>query len=270
METVTSRDGTTIAFDRYGDGPPVVLVGGAFQHRWIDHGTARLAELLAAAGLSALHYDRRGRGDSGDTPPYAVEREIEDLDALIEAAGGTAILYGMSSGSALALRAAATGRPVTRVAVYEPPFRSGDRGDAAAAVIAAAREGRRDDAVSGFMRLTGMPDAMIDQARQGPGWAALEAVAPTLAYDLTILGDSGVPADLLAEVKVPVLAVDGGASPPWAAEAVTAVAAGVVDGRRETLPGQTHAVDPEVLAPALITFFTSDRPGSGRAAENAR
>ncbi|AEV84510.1 hydrolase [Actinoplanes sp. SE50] len=254
METVTSRDGTTIAFDRYGDGPPVVLVGGAFQHRWIDQQTARLGELLAQAGLSALHYDRRGRGDSGDTPPYAVDRELEDIDALLEAAGGSAMLFGMSSGAALALRAAATGRPVERVAVYEPPFRAGADPETTAAVIAAAREGRRADAVRGFMRLTGMPDAMIDQVQQSPGWAGLEAVAPTLAYDLTIMGNGDVPVEVLAAVKVPVLAMDGGASPPWAGEAAAAVASGVADGRRQTLPDQTHGVDPEVLAPALIDF----------------
>jgi pimeloyl-ACP methyl ester carboxylesterase len=256
METVSSRDGTTIAFDRYGDGPPVVLIAGAFQHRWIDPQTARVGELLALAGLSALHYDRRGRGDSGDTAPYAVERELEDIDALIAAAGGSASLYGMSSGAALALRAAATGRPVEKVAVYEPPFRGGGSGDrGAAAVMAAAREGRREEAVSGFMRLTGMPDAVIDQVRQGPGWPRLVAVAPTLAYDLTLLGDGSVPDEVLAGVKVPVLAIGGGAGPTWTAEAVSAVAQGVADGRRLTLDGQTHMVDPEVLAPALIDFF---------------
>src|SRR3954451_7902774 len=115
METVRSSDQTVIAFDRYGAGPAVVLIGGAFQHRRLDRQTARLAQLLAAAGFSALHYDRRGRGDSGDTPPYAVDRELEDIDAVMSAAGGSAFLYGMSSGSVLALRAAATGRPVARV-----------------------------------------------------------------------------------------------------------------------------------------------------------
>jgi pimeloyl-ACP methyl ester carboxylesterase len=257
METVTSRDGTRIAVDRYGAGQPVVLIGGAFQHRWIDPQTARLGELLAAAGFSALHYDRRGRGDSGDTPPYEVERELEDIDAVIAAAGGSAYLFGMSSGSVLALRAAATGRPVGRVAIYEPPFGAGGESgyDAAAAVVAAVRAGRPGDAVSGFMRMSGASAQMVDQVRQSPAWPAREAVAPTLVYDLTIMGDGAVPDDVLATVPVPVLAMDGGASPPWAAAAASAVASGVADGRRRTLPGQTHAVDPQVLAAALVDFF---------------
>ena len=253
METVTSRDGTTIAFDRYGSGPVVVFVGGAIQHRRIDQQTGRLGELLAAAGFSALHYDRRGRGDSTDTPPYAVERELEDIDAVIGAAGGTAFLYGMSSGGALVLRAAATGRATDRIALYEAPFGAGDA--PTDAIFEAIREGRPGDAMELFMRRTGMPAETVAQVRQSPGWPALEAVAPTLANDLTIMGDGSVPADVLAAVKVPVLAMDGGASPPWAASSAEAVVAGVVDGRRYTLPGQTHAVDPGMLAPRLIDFF---------------
>jgi pimeloyl-ACP methyl ester carboxylesterase len=250
METVTSRDGTTIAFDRYGTGgPTVVLVGGAFQHRWIDPQTARVAQLLADAGFTALHYDRRGRGDSGDTLPYAVERELEDIEAVM---AGPAALYGMSSGAALALRAAATIPTVSRLAVYEPPFVTGPSTEP---VFEAIREGRRGDAVAHFMALTGAPAEMIAQARQSPSWSALEAVAHTLAYDLTIMGDGTIPEDILPAIRVPVLALDGGASPPWAAASAEAVAKGVPDGHWQTLPDQTHAVDPEVLAPALIEFY---------------
>jgi pimeloyl-ACP methyl ester carboxylesterase len=254
METVTSRDGTTIAFDRYGSGPAVVLVGGAIQHRRIDQQTARLGQLLADAGLAALHYDRRGRGDSTDTQPYAIERELEDLDALIDAAGGSAFLYGMSSGAALVLHAAATGRPTDRIALYEAPFDAGD--GPTDPIFEAIREGRNGDAMELFMRNAGMPAAMVAQARQSPGWPAREAVAPTLAYDLTIMGDGSPPTDVLAAIKAPVLAMDGGASPPWAAASAEAIVAGVANGRRRTLADQTHAVDPEVLAPVLIEFFS--------------
>lgn len=255
METVTSRDGTILAFDRYGSGPAVVLVGGAIQHRLIDSQTARLASLLADAGFTVLHYDRRGRGDSTDTQPYAVERELEDIDAMITAAGGTAFLYGMSSGAALVLRAAATGRHTDRVAVYEPPFGADGDGSSTQPIFDAIHEGRRGDAMELFMRRTGMPAEAVAHVRQSPGWPALEAVAPTLANDLTIMGDASVPHDILAEVKVPVLAMDGGASPPWAAFAAQSVTDAVADGRRRTLPGQTHAVDPDALAPPLIEFF---------------
>ena len=253
METVMSRDGTMIAFDRYGSGPAVVLVGGAIQHRRIDQKTAQLGELLAGAGFSALHYDRRGRGDSTDIQPYAIERELEDIDAMIGAAGGSAFLYGKSSGAALILRAAATGRATDRIALYEAPFGAGDA--PTDPIFEAIRDGRRGDAMELFMRTTGMPAAMVAQVRQSPGWPALEAVAPTLANDLTIMGDGSVPTDVLAAITVPVLAMDGGASPPWAASSAAAIVAGVADGRRHTLPGQTHTVDPEVLAPPLIDFF---------------
>ena len=259
METVTSRDGTTIAFDRYGSGgPAVVLVGGAIQHRLIDQQTGRLASLLADAGFTALHYDRRGRGDSTDTQPYAVERELEDIDAVIAAAGDTAFLYGMSSGAALVLRAAASGRPTDRIALYEAPFGAGGGPDAPPVepIFEAIREGRRGDAMELFMRRAGMPAEAAAQVRQGPGWSALEAVAPTLANDLTIMGDGSVPHDILAAVKVPVLAIDGGASPPWAAASAEAIVAAVPNGHRRTLPDQTHAVNPDVLAPPLIEFFS--------------
>src|SRR5262245_7855792 len=175
MESVTSRDGTRIAFDRYGAGPPVVFVVGAFQHRRIDQRTAELGEQLAAAGFSAYHYDRRGRGDSGDTAPYAVEREIEDLEAIIDAAGGSAFVIGHSSGAVLALRAAGKLRhKVKKLAIYEPPFIIDDSSPPLPAdyvphldkLIAA---GRKEDALKYFMTAAvNIPAEYMDGVQNSP------------------------------------------------------------------------------------------------------
>ena len=175
-------------------GPPVILVPGLFQHRAIDPGTAELAALLAPR-FTVFHYDRRGRGDSGDTVPYAVEREVEDVGALIDEAGGAAALYGMSSGGALALEAAARGLAVTKLAVYEPPF-TDDEGtiepseELAAGVAEHVEAGRPGDAVALFMTSSGIPAEAVEQMRQAPFWAGLESVAHTMPYDLALMGDT--------------------------------------------------------------------------------
>jgi pimeloyl-ACP methyl ester carboxylesterase len=264
MSTVTSADGTTLGFDRLGDGPAVVLVGGAFQYRAFDPRTGQLAELLADR-YTVVHYDRRGRGESGDTPPYAVEREVEDLDALIRAVGGSAALFGMSSGAALALDAVAAGLPVTRLAVYEAPFVvDGSRPPLPADYVAHLRElvaeGRRGDAVEYFLTAgAGVPAEIVGQMRHAPMWPGFEAVAHTLPYDAALMDGTAtggpLPADRWAAVKIPVLVADGGASPASMASAARALADLLPDTRRVTFPGQEHAVDPEVLAPALVDFY---------------
>ncbi|MFI5797225.1 alpha/beta fold hydrolase [Streptomyces sp. NPDC051677] len=251
-----SRDGTALAYGRRGQGPAVILVSGAMS----TGGTmAPLAGLLADR-FTVLWYDRRGRGESGDTTPYAVQREVEDLAALIDAAGGEAALYGISSGGALVLHAAAAGLPVSRVAVYETPFALDEEGAKARAeytanLTEALAQGRRGDAVELFLRLTGLAEEMILGARQSPMWAAMEAIAPTLAYDDAVMGGGLAPRERLASIGVPVLAVAGEASPPWLREAVRAVAEAAPDGTYRTLEGQTHMVDPNVLAPVLAEFF---------------
>ncbi|MFF1547594.1 alpha/beta fold hydrolase [Streptomyces sp. NPDC058291] len=252
-----SRDGTELAYESAGQGPAVILVSGAMS----TGGTmAPLAGLLADR-FTVLRYDRRGRGESGDTAPYAVGREVEDLAALIDAAGAeTAALYGVSSGGALALEAAAAGLPVSRVAVYETPFALDEddargRAEYTANLTKALARDRRGDAVELFLRLTGLAEEMIQGARRSPMWAGMEAIAPTLAYDDAVMGDGRVPGERLASVGVPVLAVAGEASPPWLREAVRAVAEAVPDGAYRTLEGQTHMVDPSVLAPVLAEFF---------------
>lgn len=187
-------------------------------------------------------------------------REVEDLAALIEATGGDAALYGISSGGALALEAAASGLPVRQVAVYETPFAdhgggAEERAEYTENLTAALAEGRRGDAVELFLRLTGMAEEMIQGARHSPMWPGMEAVAPSLAYDNAVMGDGLVPRDRLASITVPVLAVAGGASPGWLREATRAVAEAAPKGTYRSLEGQTHMVDPKALAPVLADFF---------------
>jgi pimeloyl-ACP methyl ester carboxylesterase len=260
MNQVMSNDGTVIAFDRSGQGPAVILVGGAFQYRAIDPPTAQLAALLAQH-FTVFHYDRRGRGESGDTQPYAVEREVEDLEALIHEAGGSAFVFGMSSGGVLALEAAARGLAITKLAAYELPFNSGDEHARQAAerytqqLAALLNEGRRGDAVALAMTTWGAPPEAIAGMRQAPIWPLFEAVAPTLAYDDAIMGDGSVPTARLASITVPTLVMDGGASPAFMHNAAQATAHALPNGQRRTLEGQTHDVAPQVLAPVLVEFF---------------
>jgi pimeloyl-ACP methyl ester carboxylesterase len=213
MSKTTSRDGTTIAFDRLGDGPAVILVSGASTTRLVN---AELAALLAPQ-FTVFNYDRRGRGDSGDTAPYAVECEFEDLDAVISEASGSAAVFGASSGAVLALKAAAHGLAVTKLALWEPPFMFDDdapqrQKDYAARLAELLATDRRGDAAALFMTLVGLPAEFIVQARTAPWWSGMEAVAPTLAYDAAVMGDGTLPTELVASVTVPTLVMDGGAT----------------------------------------------------------
>jgi pimeloyl-ACP methyl ester carboxylesterase len=251
-----SADGTLIAYERRGEGPALVLVGGALCTSASD---APLAGLLAPH-FSVFTYDRRGRGASGDTAPYAVRREIEDLAAVIGAAGGRAAVHGTSSGAALALRAAAAGLPITQLSLYEPPFEtepaagqgSTEYVDRMTALLA---QGRRGDALAVFMAAVGMPEEAVAGLRPLPVWSDMEALAHTLAYDHEVMGDGLVPTSLLASVTARVMVVDGGASPVGMRDAARAVATALPRGRHHTLTGQTHEVAPHVLAPTLIRFF---------------
>ncbi|WP_127127073.1 alpha/beta fold hydrolase [Georgenia sp. SYP-B2076] len=263
MDTVVSEDGTVIAFDRSGEGPVVILVGGALSTR---ESAAPLAAALAPH-VSVVAYDRRGRGASGDTPPYAVAREIEDLAALIATVGGSAFVLGHASGGALALEAAAEGLAIGRLALYEPPFVVGDlrapvSADYLDRLTALLRAGRKGDAVTlFFVEALGMTPEQVAQMRDAPLWAATEEVAHTLIYDAAIMGENmhggSFPPRTFASVHVPALVLDGGASPAWARHAVQAVANALPLGQRRTLEGQHHRADPEVLAPVLVEFFTN-------------
>jgi pimeloyl-ACP methyl ester carboxylesterase len=264
MKTVTSKDGTTIAYDQAGAGPALILVGGAFEQRALDTETAKLAALpLLARHFTVVHYDRRGRGDSTDTLPYAVEREIEDIAALIDATGGSAFVFGISSGAALAMEAAiALGGKVEKLAMYEAPYNSDEAARHAwinyrkqlAEVLAA---GRRGDAVALFMMLVGMPAEHVPAMHQHPMWPLFEAVAPTLAYDAAALGaDAVVPIERAGRVTMPALVMDGSASFPFMHASAVALAQAMPHGQHLTLEGQTHEVAAEVLAPVLVEFFT--------------
>lgn len=267
MDRVTSKDGTSIAYERAGSGPAVILVGGATADR---SGEAPLAAELAR-GFTAFNYDRRGRGDSGDTLPYAVAREIEDIEALVAEAGGSAHLFGASSGGALALVAAAAGIAIDRLAVYEVPYDMADdapqrQREYAEKLGALLAEGRRGDAFELFMRLAGTPEEMIASARSSPMWPSLEAIAPTLAYDAACMGDSRPPTARLARITRPTLVATGGASAgsfvggggDFFDQAATAIAASIPNAERQTIEGQTHMVDPKALAPVLARFFADD------------
>lgn len=251
-----SADGTSIAYQIHGEGPVVILVSGAMS----TGGTVAPLAVALSDGFRVVVYDRRGRGESGDRQPYAVEREVEDLAALIEAVGGEAALYGTSSGGALVLHAAASGLAVRQVAVYEVPFAvyeggAKERAEYTERLTEALAQGRRGDAVELFLRLTGMAEQMIQGARQSPMWPGMETIAPSLAYDDAVMGDGLVPRDRLASIGVPVLAVAGSASPAWMREAARAVAETVPGGSYRSLEGQTHMVEPDVLAPVLAEFF---------------
>ncbi len=264
MKTIQSADGTTIAFDQLGKGPALILVGGALEHRAMDSETAQLTPLLAEH-FTVLHYDRRGRGNSTDTQPYAVEREIEDIDALITEAGGSAGVFGISSGAALALEAAVKlGDKVKKLAMYEAPYNDDVVARQAwktyrkqlADVLA---QGCRGDALALFMMLVGMAAEHLDRARQHPLWPMWEAAAPTLAYDAAVMGeDASVPTEKAAHVAVPTLVMDGSASFPFMHVTATALTNAIPTAEHRRLPGQTHEVEAAVLAPVLVEFFTTN------------
>ncbi|MET8845585.1 alpha/beta hydrolase [Amycolatopsis sp. NPDC004625] len=252
---VTSADGTTIFFEQRGDGPPVILVGGAFNDRTT---TVGLAEVLAG-DFTAVNYDRRGRGDSGDSPEYAVEREIEDLAALIAQVGGTASVFGHSSGAILALEAAAAGIGIDRVVAYEPPYATDEhpRGDVVDEVRARLAEGDRDGAVATFLQVAGTPAEMIEGMKQAPVWGWFTALAHTLPYDLTICGPDARPRASLARIAIPALVIGGGASDDALQSGARAAAEAVPGARHETLEGQDHGVlqYPETLKDLLTDFL---------------
>ena len=253
--TVRSSDGTRIGYDRTGSGPPIILVVGAFNDRSTG---APLASFLAP-NFSVYCYDRRGRGTSGDTLPYAVERETEDLDALIAEAGGTANVFGYSSGAILALKAAAGGLAIRKLALYEAPFSfAGPTVDHAARLAELIAADRRADAVEYLQtQCVGIPVELSRQLRNAPFWPALEAMAHTLVYDMTIVGDGRLPADLGTSVKQPTLAMDGGESSAAMRAAAQAVVHAVHDGQYRSLPGRNHDIVPEAIGPVVQEFFAS-------------
>jgi pimeloyl-ACP methyl ester carboxylesterase len=263
MKTVTSKDGTTIAFDEQGDGPALILVDGAMSTR--SSGSKPALVTLLADDLTVYSYDRRGRGDSGDTKPYAVGHEIEDIDALIDEAGGSASLFGHSSGGCLALDATVKlGEKVRKLAIYEAPYNDDPEAQKVwreylKNLTEALSADRRGDAVALFMALVGLPAARIEEVRHMPFFSGMEAVAPTLAYDHTaIMGKDGtIPRERAAHVRVPTLVMAGGNGAPFMLETAKTLSKVIRGAELRVLDGQTHEVDPKALAPVLAEFLSS-------------
>ena len=262
MKTVTSKDGTRIAFDQSGKGPTVILVDGALQYRAFDQGMKELADLLSEH-FTVIHYDRRGRGDSTDTQPYALEREIEDIEAIIDEAGGAASLYGISSGAALAMEAAiALPRKVKKLAMYEAPYNDDEAAQQAwkeyvKQLRALLDAGRKGDAVGLFMMLVGASADQVEEIRQTPMWTLWESIGHTLAYDhIAALGEeAAIPTEQAARVSIPALVMDGSESFPFMHTTAVTLANAMPRGQHLTLEGQTHEVSAEALAPVLTEFY---------------
>lgn len=256
MPHVTSPDGTRIAFERTGEGPPLILVEPAGHYR--DFTAFGDLVPLLAADFTVYTYDRRGRGESTDTPPYAPDREVDDLAALIAAAGGSANVYGYSSGALLAVHAAARGLPVDRLALLEPPLQDDDADPPDQVLTAELAKlvdaGCHADAVAHFHRSIGVPDEYIDELRGTPGWAKMASVARTLVYDCVLSGAT-TPA-VFGSVGTQTLVLDSLGSTDdltgWAAT----VAAWLPHGTARSLVGEWHTVPGETLAPVLTEFFS--------------
>lgn len=265
MPVIHSSDGTRIVFDQSGSGPALILVGGMFEYRAFNSETAQLAQSpLLNENFTVFHYDRRGRGESGNTLPFALEREIEDIETLIDHAGGEAFLFGMSSGAALAFEAALMlGHPkVKKLALYEPPYNDADdarqtwQGFHQALQILLADD-RKSEAVALFMSLLGVPDDHIEDMQADPSWPQMESVAATIAYDVAALGkDASVPADRATQLQIPSLLLLGEESPyPFMQLTADRLAKSIPNARVHQLAGQSHEVQAEALVPFLIDFF---------------
>ena len=264
MTAVRSRDATEIAFESSGTGPPAIFVDGAMTYR--DFGPARALATELSTRFTVFTYDRRGRGESGDTAAYSSEREVEDLEAVIAAAGGSVALIGVSSGAVLALDAAAHGLPITKLALYEPPVivdesRAPLPADYRKTLIELLHAGRRGDMAKFFMRQVGVPGFLIAIMPLFPAWRKQKRVAHTLVYDATFMeglqAGKPPPAERWASVQVPTLIADGGKSPPWLHNGADAVAALLPNASRQTVPGQTHMVKAKALGPVMTDFLAT-------------
>jgi pimeloyl-ACP methyl ester carboxylesterase len=253
MQVVRSADGTDIAVEQFGDGSPLVLVGGAFQDRSSMN--------AVAAGLrdtfTVYEYDRRGRGASGDKVPYSVEREVEDLAAVIEVAGAPAFVFGQSSGGALALEAAARAVPIRGLVVNEPPYTDGPGTsiEFAEHLEELVETGQPAEATAAFLELIGTPPAVIASMKARGSWTRMESFAPTLSYEVRMCNNGEVPTDRLADVSAPTLAMAGEHSPAWAHAGTRMIAEHVPSGEARVIAGQGHVVADDVLISVLREFF---------------
>lgn len=264
MSTVNSADGTRIAFTRTGDGPALIIVDGAMCSRAQGPSGPLAAEL--AGDFTVFTYDRRGRGESGETDEIALEREVEDLAALAKEAGGSPLLAGTSSGAMLALEAASHGVGATKVAMYEPPLIVDDThrplpADFRARLDTMVAEGRTGEAVSEFMRFVDVPGFGLAIMRLLPVWSKLKRLAPTLRYDFAYMAElqqgRPLPAARWSAVTQPTLVADGGKSPEWMRGGCRALSEVLPNATYRTVPGQTHLVKATALAPVLREFFAT-------------
>lgn len=264
MQFVTSKDGTPIAFDRVGTGPAVIFVDGALCYR--ASGPSRPVAALLSTQFTVFTYDRRGRGDSANTAPYAIDREVEDLAALAGEAGGSAFVCGVSSGAVLALEAASRGVGVAKLALYEAPFIVDDTHppippDFLARLNDAVASDRRGDAVRMFLTLVGLPAPFVALMRFLPVWKKLTAVAHTLPHDILLVQGyqqgRSLSAGQWSGATMATLALDGGKSPAYMRNGMRALARILPHAAYRTLPGQTHMINAKVLVPVLAEFFTA-------------
>lgn len=273
MAHFQSSDGTVIAYEKSGSGPALIIVDGACCYR--EMGPSRGLAKALAQHFTVFIYDRRGRGESSDRAPYSVEREVEDLAAVIKEAGGSAFVYGVSSGAALALEAANRGVSIRKLALFEAPFIVDDTrnpipNDFLEKLNNAIASNRRADAVRMFMRLVGVPSIFVALMRFMPAWSKLKAVAHTLPYDITLVKDfergQPLPAGRWNSVTMPTLVIDGGKSPVWMRNAMRSLAGVLPNARYETLPGQTHMVKAKAQVPPLVQFFNGQNANAERIA----
>ncbi len=258
IETVSSADGTTIAFEKSGDGPPVVVLGGGLNDKAMF---ATLAELLSGQ-FTVFNYDRRGRGDSGDGDPeqYSIDREVEDLAAVLDAAGESSSVFANCTGGMIAIRAATQGVPMARLALYEPPYSAPKTPDGVMRRVKnLVAEGRRGEAVTLFQKqVVRFSDEMVEKFKKHPAWEAFEALAPTIVYDGVITDEHGsIPFGLLRQVTAATLVISGSASPPWIQESCETLSEGIPLARHVSMPGEGHLFNQRSGAPLLTEFFRS-------------
>ncbi|WP_248964569.1 alpha/beta fold hydrolase [Sphaerisporangium perillae] len=260
MTFVTSQDGTRIAYDSIGSGPAVIVIGGGPVDRTAE---SPLAALLAEH-FTIYSYDRRGRGETVDTAAYSVDREFDDLQALITEAGGSAMVYGTSGGAMIAIQAAARGLPITKLALWEVPYilpgtREPVPADYRDQQYALRAQGRFGDMMELFMlKAALMPAGFVEGMKAAPFWEAMAAGASCLAYDADVAADFGLPSEALKTITIPTLVIDG-ATTPWITAAAEAIADALPDAHRTTLHGQPHNVDAAAIAPAVTEFFGANR-----------
>jgi pimeloyl-ACP methyl ester carboxylesterase len=264
MNTITSADGTRIVYERTGEGPPLIIVDGALCYR--GQGPSRPLAAELAADFTVYCYDRRGRGESGDSAEHALEREVEDLEALAKEAGGTPFLLGASSGAVLALEAASHGVGAAKVAMYEPPVIVDDNhrplpADWVPRLDAMIAEGRTGDAVGDFMRFVDVPGFGIAIMRLLPVWSKLKSAAPSLRHDFAFMADlqrgRPLPKTRWSTATQPTLVADGGKSPTWMRNGCRSMSEVLPNATYQTLPGQTHIVKAKALAPVVREFLTA-------------